>query len=171
MLFSTCNKSTNDTSRVAVRLKDAPADWERMNIDVQGVRLHTEKHGWVTMPVLPRTINILELRDTSTLLVAAEMPVDKIDQAQLILGTTNTITIHGVTYHITINVEDERLLTVAVNDKVSPDGTLVIILDLDAEQSILMENGQFWLQAHLTCSSHHHEGDDDDENHDGDHDD
>jgi hypothetical protein len=154
LLFSTCSKQQD--SRVAVRLKDAPAAFDKLEIQVKSIQLHNDRGEWVTVPMDTRIINILELKDTSMLLGVTSMPIGKITEVKLVLGRTNTITIGGQTISLVIREQDKANLIVKVNERVTGTGTLVILVDLDGAQSIIQgEEGGFFLNAHIVCTSHH----------------
>jgi hypothetical protein len=165
LLFDGCKKDNvpGNTSRVAVRLKDAPADWETVNIDIRGIQLHTANGNWIPVPMNGRVINILELRDTSMLMGVINMPLGTIKEVKLDVGTTNTLSIGGVLFNITFSAEDVNQLIVGVNQAVVAGGTFVVLLDLDAAESILDDGfGHFHFKPHIHVSTHHNHRDDDD---------
>ena len=160
LLFNGCKKD-NNASNVAVRLKDAPANWDKVNLEIKGVQLRGSSGEWITVPMNTRVIDILQLRDSSVLLGNVHMPVGTISEIKLMVGTQNTITIGNLTFTISIDLADEDDLVLQVHETVGASGTFVLVVDLDAANSVLDDgDGQhFHLKAHLSEKSHHNEHD------------
>jgi len=62
--FVSCSSDEPQTSKVAVRLVDAPGDYDEVNIDVQDVMINSgdEENGWQSLGnVTPKVYNLLEL--------------------------------------------------------------------------------------------------------------
>lgn len=156
LFLSTCKKdsSTNGMSTVGVRLKDAPAGWEKFKVQVRGVRIHSDVDGWVTLPVNNTVIDILQLQDSSLLLGNVVLHPGAITEIHLMLGAENTITIGGVTFTITINSGDDDVV-IKVHEVVTPKGTFTLVLDLDAANSIDDDHmGHFTFHGKLNEAFH-----------------
>src|SRR6188474_3817123 len=95
-----CSDDEQQTARLDVRLTDAPGDYQEVNIDIQGVEVHTEdgsqNSGWTTLDAQNGVYNILELTNgLDTLLASTELPPGKVSQIRLILGDNNTVVVDG----------------------------------------------------------------------------
>src|SRR6478735_1059200 len=97
--FGSCDSTTNErTSHLEVRLTDAPGDYEEVNIDIQDVQVNTgsDEGGWKSLEINKGVYDILKLTNgLDTLLGKIELPVGRVSQIRLILGTNNTLKIDG----------------------------------------------------------------------------
>src|SRR6478752_5293579 len=87
-------------ARLEIRLTDAPGDYEKVNIEIVGVEVHSdgasENAGWRSLNASTGVYNILELAGgLDTLLCAAELPAGKISQIRLLLGNNNSLVVGG----------------------------------------------------------------------------
>ena len=108
------NDSVNNqegTAQVAVKLTDAPGDYDQVNIEVVDVMIKTDaeavttegdteaetgEEGWVSLGVEPQTINLLDLTGGNTLFLGeTELAAGNIQEMRLILGDNNNIVVIG----------------------------------------------------------------------------
>jgi len=99
--FASCNKDKQSTpSTLNIRLTDAPADYDAVNVDVQKVLYNaseSDENGWVEMDVIPGIYNLLDFTaGNSTLIATAPMDITELKQIRLVLGDNNTVVIDGV---------------------------------------------------------------------------
>ncbi len=146
-----CNNS-DQTSRLDVRLTDAPGDYQQVNIDIQQVEVHSESGnqtgGWKALEVQKGVYNLLELTNgLDTLLATAELPAGRISQIRLILGNNNTLKIAGVVSPLSTPSTQQSGLKLNVQAELKEGVTYTILLDFDAAKSILEKgNGTFSLK-------------------------
>jgi len=140
------------TARLEVRLTDAPGDYEEVNIDIQGVEVHTEEgnqnSGWTTLDVESGVYNILELTNgLDTLLASAELPAGRVSQIRLILGDNNSLVIDGETKPLSTPSAQQSGLKLNLNAVLTEGITYTITLDFDAARSIVTTgNGTYILK-------------------------
>lgn len=140
-LWLACS-SDDQTAKLHVRLTDAPADYEEVNIDIQQVQVHsnegTQSSGWKTLHIENGVYNLLELSNgLDTLLAFAELPVGKISQIRLILGTNNSIMVNGVLLPLSTPSAQQSGLKLNVNAQLITGITYTILLDFDAGLSVV----------------------------------
>ena len=73
-----------------VRLTDAPADYQEVNIDLQDihVKLSGDTAGWVELEPVPGVYNLLGLQNgVDTLIGTKDLPKDVVKEIRLVLGT------------------------------------------------------------------------------------
>src|SRR5215203_1965455 len=95
-----CDNHDGETARLEVRLTDAPGDYEEVNVDIQGVEIHSEdgnpSQGWMSLEVRKGVYNLLEFTNgLDTLIASAELPAGKLSQIRFILGENNSLKVSG----------------------------------------------------------------------------
>jgi hypothetical protein len=139
-----------------LRLIDGPANYEAVNIDIQGATVHVNKdtasqNGWQPLAISTGIFNILRLTNgVDTLLGSASLPVGDISQIRLILGTNNTVKVGGQIYPLTISSGDESGLKLKFEKKLVAGVSYRVTLDFDAAKSIKEKgNNQYRLKPTL----------------------
>ena len=145
IVLISCNKDkTEGTSRLNVRLTDAPTAYEEVNVDIREVRVKfsddtLSNSGWVTLTTYPGIYNLLAYQNgVDTLLGTGVFPLQVVKEIRFILGPNNTIKDAGVVYPLTIPSGSESGLKIKVNKALN--ATLeTIIIDFDAALSVTKE--------------------------------
>jgi hypothetical protein len=130
------------TSRLEIWLTDDPGDYDEVNIDIQGVEVHSssgeQSSGWQSIPVQQGIYNLLELTNgLDTLLGVVELPAGKISQVRLILGQDNTLRIGDDVYDLVTPSAQQSGLKLNVHKDLLPGVTYSLLLDFDAAKSIV----------------------------------
>jgi hypothetical protein len=148
LLLSSCKDNDKDQAHVNVRMTDAPAAYDAVYIDVQGVEITGAGGGTVVLSSNPGIYNLLELSNgTDTLIAAGGIDAGQVEQIRLILGTNNTIVVDGVTHPLTTPSAQQSGLKLQVNRTFEPGVEYGILLDFDANKSIVMQgNGDYSLK-------------------------
>lgn len=144
-IFIACKKddTTSGTSRLNVRLTDAPTAYDQVNVDIREVRVKfaddTLSTGWTTLTTYPGIYNLLAYQNgVDTLLGTGVFPTQVVKEIRFVLGPNNTIMDAGVVYPLTIPSGSESGLKIKVNK--SLNATLeTIIIDFDAALSVQKE--------------------------------
>src|SRR5690606_1061739 len=99
LFFGACSKTESGGGRAQLdlRLTDAPAAFDALNLDIRGVEFHTDGAGWTTVDaVVPGVYNLLEFRNgVDTLIARTTLPAGKLSQVRFILGDDNSIVVDG----------------------------------------------------------------------------
>jgi hypothetical protein len=61
-----CHKEETGSSRMTVKMTDAPGDFQQVNIDVIEVKVHHSADGWVSLPTVAGIYDLLTLQDSVT---------------------------------------------------------------------------------------------------------
>lgn len=147
-----CTDHTSGNATVQVRLTDAPAEYQQVNVDIQDVQVHAEggdqDGGWISLPINRGVYNLLELTNgLDTLLGTAILPVGKISQVRLVLGENNTIRTNDVSADLNTPSAQQSGLKVQVNTELKEGITYTIVLDFDAARSVVATgSGKFNLK-------------------------
>ena len=139
--FSACDKNDDNstgTSRMEVRLTDAPGDYDKVLIDIRSVEIHTDANatdnssGWTTLAnINPGVYNLLDFSNgKDTLLAASNLPAGRISQIRLVLGENNSLVLKdGSTKALKTPSGQTSGLKVKIDADLVPDVTYVVLLD------------------------------------------
>lgn len=152
-LFQACKKDTplgpTQYSKVNISLTDATGPYEEVNVDIQQVEIHSTGGGWQTLSILnPGVYNLLDYcNGLDTLILSDSLPVGKISQIRLILGSNNTVKVGGVTYPLATPSAQQSGLKLQIHQDLVAGTTYAITLDFDAAKSVVKTgNGSYILK-------------------------
>ena len=135
--FSACKKESGE-STLRVRLTDAPADFQEVNIDLVAinVKLSDDSDAWVAVDAIPGVYNLLGLQNgVDTLIVTKTFSKTTVKEIRLVLGQNNTIKVNDAVFPLTVPSGSESGLKIKINKKlVASIETLII--DFDAALSV-----------------------------------
>ena len=149
LFFLGCDDNDNSaqTSRITVRMTDAPGDYEEVNVEVLDVliknNLGTDDEGWVSIGNTAQVgegkiYNLLDLTGgVNILLVDNEVPSGHLGQIRLLLGDENTVVKGGVTYPLNTPSAQQSGLKLQINQELEPGITYGFVLDFDVEHSVV----------------------------------
>ncbi|MEO6290966.1 MAG: DUF4382 domain-containing protein [Ginsengibacter sp.] len=140
LLLSACKKeSTNST--LQIRMTDAPASFDEVNIDLKEVtvKFATDTSGWVSLQTTPGVYNLLGLQNgVDTLIAQGAFQSNVVKEIRLVLGDNNTIKSGGQTYPLTIPSGSESGLKLKVNKDLK-ENLETLLIDFDAALSVKEE--------------------------------
>ncbi|WP_319503218.1 DUF4382 domain-containing protein [uncultured Draconibacterium sp.] len=158
--FVACSDDDNKagTGTLKVDLTDAPAEYSAVLVDIQGLRINvndadTTEGNWMDLTLdTMGQINLLELMDgVSIQLSEDEIPAGYLSQIRLILGDNNQLVIGEDTMDMETPSAQQSGLKVNVHDSIADGETFSMMLDFDAEQSVVDKgNGGYSLKPVLT---------------------
>lgn len=146
LIFIQCsNDNVKLTTPVKIRLTDAPAQYDKVNIDIQSIQFHSsndddvEESGWQEMNLLNAGIyDLLEFNNgIDTLLVDQNIPSGTVSQMRLILGENNSIVIDGITYALDTPSAQTSGLKFQIDDDFLAGIEYNLWIDFDAARSIV----------------------------------
>lgn len=140
MLIS-CSKD-NGNAVLQVRLTDAPADYDKVLIDIQDVQIHAStdesKGKWQSLDVVKGVYNLLDFRNgMDTLLGTIEMPAGKLSQMRLVLGSNNKIVKDGQEYSLDTPSAQQSGLKFNIHVELVEGITYRLWIDFDAARSVV----------------------------------
>ncbi|WP_201977730.1 DUF4382 domain-containing protein [Hymenobacter rubidus] len=97
--LASCSKSTSEdanSSKLEVRLMDAPGDFRSVVLDVRQIEVHLKEEndpdGWKTLGFTPQAINVLDyVNGRSALLVSDDFAPGDLKEIRLILGPNSYV--------------------------------------------------------------------------------
>jgi hypothetical protein len=155
LLFSNCKKSedsgsnTSGNAQMTVRLTDAPAAYDALWLDIQGVQIISDAGVSTTLtPARAGLYDLLALRNgIDTLLTTGPVPAGTISQIRLLLGPNNSVVVNGNSYALNTPSAQESGLKLNLHETVLAGGSYTFWLDFDASKSIVQTgNGQYKLK-------------------------
>lgn len=150
-LFS-CDENDNaennsETSRLMVKMTDAPGDYDQVNVEVLDVMIKGNSdsgdNGWIsvgdkTQVGEGKIYDLLELTGgTNILLTDSLVPSGKLGQIRLVLGDENTVVVDGETFDLTTPSAQQSGLKLQVNQTLIGGTTYEFLLDFDVDKSIV----------------------------------
>jgi hypothetical protein len=149
LLLTSCNSNDDNTqtSKVTVRMSDAPGDYDQVNVEVLDVKIKNTTddtdNGWVSIGnITPGIYNLLDLTGgVNVLLADNEVPSGYLGQIRLILGEHNTVVKKGTTYPLKTPSAQQSGLKLKVNQTLTAGVTYDFLLDFDVAHSVVVEAG------------------------------
>ena len=147
LLYTSCKKDAGSTN-LKVKLTDAPAAYDEVNVDIRevNIKMDGDSSQWISLPTAARIYNLLEYQDgVDTLIADAVLTGSQIKEVRLVLGTENTIKVGGESLPLVIPSGAESGLKIKMN-KTLNGGVDYLTLDFDAALSIKAETGGYRLR-------------------------
>ena len=148
LLFFACSKEkSGGSSTLQVRMTDAPAAWDEVNVDLREVRVNfrDDSSGWVSLPTTAGVYNLLDFQNgVDTLIAQGTVPAGMLKEIRLVLGDDNTIVVNGEAHPLTIPSGSTSGLKIKVNKNIS-NNLDSILIDFDAALSVKEQNGNYRL--------------------------
>lgn len=141
-VFSGCEDSESGNARLVVRLTDAPADYQEVNIDIQEVVVNLnedgDESGWTSLETNGGVYNLLDLTNGITAVLAdEEIPAGRISQIRLVLGDDNTLKMNDQVYPLTTPSAQQSGLKLQLHTTLEEGITYEVLLDFDAARSVV----------------------------------
>lgn len=157
LLIMSCDSSDSNTETGTLRvlLTDAPADYESVFIDVQGVRIHQstdaeeEDSGWIDIMTEPNRVDLLSLINGNVeLLGELDLEPGQYNQMRFILGEDNEVVIDGESIPLDTPSAQQSGLKLNIQSDITEGGLYTLLLDFDASRSIVQAgaSGKFILK-------------------------
>jgi hypothetical protein len=146
---------SNQTSKLSVRLTDAPGDYDKVNLEVIDVLIKRDvsgdgEEGWVSIGAAnePVLYDMMDLTGGVNALIADTLvPSGYLSQIRLLLGANNTIVENGVSHPLKTPSGQQSGVKLTVNQTLEPGIAYDFTLDFDVDKSIVKagNSGQYIL--------------------------
>ncbi|MGF1671926.1 MAG: DUF4382 domain-containing protein [Balneolaceae bacterium] len=145
VLAGCSTNSDSGTGTLEVRLHDAPAAFDEVNIFVERVEINntTTDEGWIVVSEPNRSFNILELINGEfEVLGITDLETGFYPQFRLILSRdNNSVVIDGEMHDLFIPSGEQTGVKINIDAEIEEDIRYVLLLDFDAKRSVV-EAGQ-----------------------------
>lgn len=156
-LLASCAKNS-PFSAMKVRMTDAPGDFDKVLVEIVGVNIHysgtdSGNEGWVSMETKAGVYDLLTLQNNVTAVLAddTKIPSGSVDQIRLVLGSNNSVVIENVSFPLETPSAEESGLKINMNLVLSPEKEYDVLLDFNAEESVVVKSaGLFLLKPVIT---------------------
>lgn len=155
-LWVGCDKdNSSETTRVKVRMTDAPGNYEQVNVDVTGVEFKMNNSTTVNLNVTEGVYNLLDfVNGLDTLIASADIESGTLSQVRLILGPNNSVKVDGEIYPLSTPSAAQSGLKLNMNSVLTPGVDYNLLLDFDANLSIVNTgNGKYQLKPVIRAIS------------------
>lgn len=139
----------SNRAKVELRLTDAPAEYEEVNIDLQQIFFIVNEGEDIAMPLSnPGIYELLDLKNGIDVLLGSQnLPVGKLSQIRLVLGNNNTIKVNGHELALQTPSAHQSGLKVKALYNLEAGNIYKIWLDFDAGKSVVERgNGTYLLK-------------------------
>jgi hypothetical protein len=142
------------TTPVKIRLTDAPAQYDKVNLDIQSIQIHSSdgdsiEEGWTEMNLINAGVyDLLQFNNgLDTLIVDQDMPSGTVSQMRLILGENNSLVIDSISYDLDTPSAQTSGLKFQIHDDFLAGIEYELWIDFDAASSIVKTgNGKYKLK-------------------------
>jgi hypothetical protein len=138
LLIGGCRKSSN-YGDVKVLMRDAPASYGQVNVEILKVRVQMNNGAWADLPTHAGIYNLLALQNgiDTTIVNTVQLPEGQITQMRLVLGTHNSVVSNGVIYDLTVPSGSETGIKLVGSIPVPANSSINVMLDFVADESIV----------------------------------
>lgn len=146
LLIYSCKKESR-TVPVQLRLTDAPAAYEKVNVDIKSiqVKINGDNEPWITVDAHEGIYDLLELQNgVDTVIAQDNLPEGILKEVRFILGPENTVVVNGESHPLQTPSAEDSGLKVKI-DKQLNQTLNTFTLDFDAALSVKEENGNYRL--------------------------
>lgn len=147
IFISSCKKESGSTT-LRVKLTDAPAAYDEVNVDIREVNIKVDgdSASWIALPTAAGIYNLLEYQDgVDTLISQAVITGAVIKEVRLVLGSENTIKVGSESFPLIIPSGSESGFKIKMN-KTLNGGIDYLTLDFDAALSVSQEASGYKLR-------------------------
>ncbi|HCE57843.1 MAG TPA: carbohydrate-binding protein [Prolixibacteraceae bacterium] len=149
LTLGACNDDKGkDMAHLSVLMTDAPGVYNSVMIDVIGVEVTGNGGALYMMNTNNDIYDLLDFTNgLNTLIATGDLEPGTISQIRLILGSNNSVTIDGTVYQLSTPSAEQSGLKIQVHQTLEPGVSYSILLDFDANQSIVAKgNGEYQLK-------------------------
>lgn len=144
--LAACSKNEKQVP-IQLLLTDNPAAYDSVNVHIKSiqVKINQEEAEWTTIKSKDTTVNLLDLQNGVTMVLAQDnVPDGILKEVRLILGPDNYVVVNGTKHELQTPSAESSGLKIKI-DKELNETLNTFILDFDAALSVKAQNGSFKL--------------------------
>lgn len=154
LLLGACKKETPDIGVVKVKLTEAPAEYDAINLDIRKIKIHTDnshpKADWIELTTKSGVYDLLMMNSGGDALIAeGEVPAGPFHELKVELGADNSVVVGGETYRLEVPPNDDPTLKFTISEQVDEGEERVLLMDFAASRSIVKEGNKYILKPRL----------------------
>lgn len=158
-LFISCNdtddQNSQETSRLMVKMTDAPGDYDKVNVEVLDVMIKGSSdsgdNGWIsvgdkTQVGEGKIYDLLKLTGGANIMLTDSLiPSGNLGQIRLVLGDENTVVVDGKSFNLTTPSAQQSGLKLQINQTLTSGTTYEFLLDFDVDKSIVSTGNSMYV--------------------------
>ena len=165
LLFAGCKKEDTSWGNMTVKMTDSPGNLGEVNVEITGMDVNysdqkSGNSGWLTLAVKSGVYDLLQLQNNITVVLAdnVKLPIGKVNQLRLMLGTHNYVVTGDSSgrqvFPLVIPSSAQTGIKINIDSQIESTKNLVITLDFDAAASVNNEgNGTFIMNPVIRVKS------------------
>lgn len=133
-----------------VNMTDAPANFARMDITIDGVEAYHDSQGWINLSSETQAINVLSLANgnSTSLATASNVQTGHYSKIRLHFSDQNSVTVHaavtigslfvaaGASTWMTWGGPSDRYVEIVIDKEISESAGAEVLIDFDAAASV-----------------------------------
>jgi hypothetical protein len=133
-----------------VNMTDAPANFARMDVTIDGVEAWHDSQGWIVLSTSSRSINVLSLANgnTSSLATASNVQTGHYSKIRVHYSDANSVTVHsavtigtlfiaaGGTASLTWGGPSDHWVEITIDREITSETGAEVLIDFDAAASV-----------------------------------
>lgn len=141
-----------------VKMTDAPANFSRLDVTIDGVEAYHDSQGWITLSSETHAVNILSLANgtSMSLATATDVETGHYSRLRVHFSEQSSVTVNaqvqigslviaaGGNSTMTWGGAQDRYVEIMINEEVSATAGADVLLDFDAAQSVY-EGANFYI--------------------------
>lgn len=159
VVFSACEKDATQnpaeqSNSFTIKMTDAPADFEALQVEIDRVEAYLEGSGWVQLSNGSQIVSVLELTNGKEVTIGHQSGLEAGTYSSLALyiGESNTLVVDENGNQVNLNLEGGQRIEFAINEELNENSHAEILLDFNVASSIITSeaNGSYFLNPEIT---------------------
>lgn len=144
--FNSCDSDDDNNTNASgysykVRMTDAPAPYDEVNIDLQSVIVTDENGATTTLNTQAGIYNLLDYSNGLNVAIAeGNISTSNVQSIRLVLGNNNTVVNNGVSYNLTTQSNEQGGLVINVDQDLQSNTQNELLIDFDAYASVVQNS-------------------------------
>ncbi|MEX0719252.1 MAG: DUF4382 domain-containing protein [Balneolaceae bacterium] len=144
-----CTQSDSNVGKLQVLLHDAPASYDEVNVFIERVEVNngSDEEGWITVGEPQQVFDLLELTNgVLAPLGEVELETGTYEQIRLVLSSDgHSVVKDGESHDMFVPSGSQTGIKLNVNAEIEADIVYVLLLDFDANRSVVVTGNQGYL--------------------------
>ncbi len=158
IFVSACEKDATknpaeQNNSFTIKMTDAPANYSALQIEIERVEAYLQGEGWMVLSEEAQLVNVLELTNGNSVAIAQESGIQTglFTAVALYIGDENTLFVDENGSQVSISLEGNARIELAINQQISEDSHAEVLLDFNVAASIIESaSGDFVLDPEVT---------------------
>ncbi|MGE0637337.1 MAG: DUF4382 domain-containing protein [Bacteroidia bacterium] len=158
IFVSACEKDATQnpaeqSNSFTIKMTDAPADFEALQVEIDRVEAYLEGSGWVVLSNESQLVSVLELTNGTSIDIASQSGLEAglYTAIALYIGDDNTLVVDQNGSQVSFDLEGGHSIEFDIHEQLSATSHAEVLLDFNVATSIIQsESGEFFLNPEIT---------------------